>query len=96
MNNEHSLSIGLSLLWTHGKKRGLNISDIVRLLCTNTAKLAGLDDRKGAIEVGKDADFVVWDPTKEWTVEVEGLHHKNKVSSILYIAIGEYYGRFPP
>jgi len=35
---------------------------IAKVLCSNPAKMLKIDDRKGAIEKGKDADFVIWDP----------------------------------
>ena len=36
-------------------------------LCVNPAKAVGIDDRKGSIKIGKDADFVIWDPYKTTT-----------------------------
>ncbi|KAJ2892333.1 Allantoinase, partial [Coemansia aciculifera] len=53
-----SVGIGLPLLWTEGKRRGLSLQDVVRLVCEKTARHAGLSDRKGRIAVGLDADFV--------------------------------------
>jgi len=45
-----------------------------------TAQLVSLGDVKGTIEVGKHADFVVWDPEAHWIVESSGLQMKNKIS----------------
>ena len=61
------LGLGLSLLWTEGRKRGVTFSKIVEWLSKNPARHAGLS-RKGGIEIGKDADFVVFDPHAEYTV----------------------------
>ena len=44
------------------------VRKVVRWLCEGTAKHAGLDSVKGKIQVGFDADFVVWDPEREFTV----------------------------
>ena len=55
-------------MWTNAVKHGMVISDLVRLLCENPAKLADLQHRKGAIKAGFDADFVIWDPKATFTV----------------------------
>ena len=61
------LGLGLSLLWTEGQKRGVTFSKIVQWLSKNPARHAGLTS-KGGIEVGKDADFVIFDPDAKYTV----------------------------
>ena len=63
-----TLGLGLSLLWTEANKRGVSIAQIVRWTSQNTAKHAGLNGSKGQLEVGYDADFVVWDPDAEHKV----------------------------
>ncbi|OEV04963.1 N-acetylglucosamine-6-phosphate deacetylase [Streptomyces oceani] len=40
---------------------GLSVPDTVRALCGNPARLLGVADRVGSLEVGKDADLVVLD-----------------------------------
>jgi allantoinase len=40
--------------------------------------LVKLDAKKGSIEVGKDADFVVWCPEEEFVVEEDALFIQNK------------------
>jgi allantoinase len=61
------LGLGLSLLWTElGSKLG--IGRVVELLGSCQAKQVGIDDRKGALIVGLDADFVIFDPTAEFEV----------------------------
>ena len=61
------LGLGLSLLWTEGRKRGVALSKIAEWLSKTPARHAGLS-AKGTIEVGKDADLVVFDPEAEFTV----------------------------
>ncbi len=45
----------------------------VELCSTNPAKIFGCAD-KGAIEVGKDADIVIYDKDKDFTISVNNMH----------------------
>ena len=63
-----TLGLGLSLVWTEGRKRGVTVKEIFKWVCEGTARHAGLEGRKGAIRVGMDADLVVWDPEREFEV----------------------------
>jgi len=38
-----------------------SVSDAVKMMTVNPAKMMGIYDKKGSIEVGKDADIVIWD-----------------------------------
>ncbi len=40
---------------------GISIKDAVRMATLNPAKAIGIDNRKGSIEIGKDADLIVFD-----------------------------------
>ncbi|KAM5541854.1 hypothetical protein V8D89_004583 [Ganoderma adspersum] len=75
-----TLGLGLSLLWTEARKRGVGIGRVVDWLCVRTARHAGLEGRKGKIQVGYDADLVVWDPDAETKVTKESLNFKNKLT----------------
>lgn len=44
---------------------GLSWSDIAKLTSLNPARILGIDQRKGSLEVGKDADLVVMKPDGE-------------------------------
>ncbi len=77
-----SLQFGLPVVWTEARARGVAITDLARWMSESPAKLAGLE-RKGAIEVGRDADFVVWRPEASFTVDNECNLHKNKVTPYL-------------
>ena len=55
-------------------------SRVAALLASNPAKLVGLDDRKGAIQPGRDADLVVFDPQAVVVVQGEQLYHRHKAT----------------
>jgi dihydropyrimidinase len=52
----------------------IRIERMVEVLSTTPARLFGLG-RKGAIEVGRDADLVLFDPTARRTIRAADLHH---------------------
>jgi dihydropyrimidinase len=65
----------LPVVYGLGVARGrLTVERMVDLLSTTPARLFGLE-RKGAIEVGRDADLVLFDPAARRTVRAEALHH---------------------
>jgi allantoinase len=53
---------------------------VARWLCANPSKQVSLDSRKGTIAAGYDADLVIWDPSQEFTVTAERLHHRHKIT----------------
>ena len=65
----------LSVVYSEGVARGrITIERMVDLLSTTPARLFGLG-AKGAIEVGRDADIVLFDPTERRTIQAAELHH---------------------
>jgi dihydropyrimidinase len=59
----------MPLLFSEGVRRGrISVEQFVALTATNAAQIFGLYPRKGALEVGSDADVVVWDPDAERTL----------------------------
>jgi dihydropyrimidinase len=65
----------LALVYSEGVARGrLTVERMVDVLATTPAARFGLA-RKGAIEVGRDADFVVFDPEARRTLRAADLHH---------------------
>ncbi|THU40620.1 allantoinase AllB [Niastella caeni] len=78
-----SLQLALPILWTAARKRNIPAIDMAKWLCEKPAALPGLHKSKGKIAKGFDADFVVWDPNKKFTVTAEQLHHKHKMTPYL-------------
>ena len=78
-----TMGLALPVLWTAMHERRIGIEKLARWMGSAPAKLAGFSNRKGAIEVGADADFVVFDPDAEWTVMSEDLRFRHKVSPYL-------------
>ena len=65
----------LSIAYSEGVARGrLSVERIADVLATTPARLFGLT-RKGAIEVGRDADLVLFDPLARRTLRAADLHH---------------------
>ena len=75
-----SLQLRLQATWTAARDRGIDIERLSDWLALEPALLAGLGDRKGSIEVGKDADFVVFDPDGALLVIGEDLEHRHPIT----------------
>jgi len=68
------------VVWTEAKARGHGLLDIVRWMCTATARLAGLSGRKGVIAVGADADLCVFADDEQVTIDAATLRHRHPVT----------------
>ncbi len=65
----------LAVVYNEGVVRGrITIERMVDILSTTPARLFGLN-AKGAIEVGRDADLVLFDPAERRTIRAGELHH---------------------
>ena len=69
----------MSSVWTEARRRGYSLEQVVEWLSTRPARVTGLDDRKGAIAEGHDADLVFFRPdvAVEWP---QVLHHRHKLT----------------
>ena len=65
----------LPLTYDGGVNRGrISVVRLVQVLCENPARIFGLYPKKGTIAVGSDADLVVFDPTREFTIRTDNQH----------------------
>ncbi|MEV7648263.1 allantoinase AllB [Arthrobacter sp. NPDC089319] len=74
-----SLQLGLPLVWTEARQRGVALERVVDWMSARPAAIAGLG-RKGRIELGADADFAVFADAETFVVDAAALKHKNPVS----------------
>lgn len=78
-----SIQFALPVLWTAAKERNCTFSDIANWLCERPAKLIGLQNSKGKIAKGFDADIIIVNDKKSFVVSAEMIHHKHKETPYL-------------
>lgn len=72
---ETSLGIGIKYLVKEGV---LSMSELIEKMSLNPSRVLGIS--KGTLSTGRSADIVIFDPEKEWTVDVNEFHSKSKNS----------------
>ena len=67
----------MSVLWHHGVGTGrLTPSEFVAVTSANCAKIFNIYPQKGSLNIGADADVVVWDPQGTRVISA-ATHHQN-------------------
>lgn len=74
------LQLGLPVVWSNASARGYSLERLVQWMCESTARLAGLQNTKGRLAAGFDADLTFFEPDATFTVDAQKLQHKNKVT----------------
>jgi allantoinase len=77
------LQLALPVIWTEASARGFDLAQVAKWMCEGPARLAGIQNRKGRLAVGYDADLCVFDPAESWQVTRDSLKHKHKLSPYL-------------
>ncbi len=78
----------LSVVYAEGVAKGrISVERMVDLLATTPARLFGLPT-KGAIQVGRDADLVLFDPGAIRTLHQADLHHTSDFTPYEGLAVG--------
>ena len=76
-NGVPSVEERVKILYTYGVRKGrLDLHQFVDVASTQAAKIFGLFPKKGTIQVGSDADLVIYDPEYRGTISAE-THHMN-------------------
>jgi dihydroorotase len=70
----------MPLMLTEVNRGRMTISDYVRWACLNPAKAWGFFPHKGVIQPGADADIVLVDAQREWSIDQSQLYSKSKIS----------------
>ncbi|TFC59232.1 allantoinase AllB [Cryobacterium sp. TMB1-7] len=73
------LQLSLPAVWTAARARGLTLEQVLHWMSRATADFVGLPS--GRIRVGAAADLVAFAPEEVFTVDVDTLRHKNRVSA---------------
>lgn len=71
----------LHLMYEGVREKKISLNRFVEITATAPAKIFGLYPKKGTIAVGCDADIVVWDPEKRFTLNHKNLHMRADYSS---------------
>jgi dihydroorotase-like cyclic amidohydrolase len=75
------MAASLALLVSEGVLKGrLSWPQLGRMIASSAARYYGIYPRKGVLQVGSDADFVIIDPTEEWTLTPKSLNYSSDFS----------------
>lgn len=75
-NGINGIEDRLSIVWNNGVCAGLlSRSDFVRVTSTQASQIFNMYPQKGVIQVGSDADVVIWDGDSSRTVSRHTHHH---------------------
>ncbi|WP_344089224.1 amidohydrolase family protein, partial [Luedemannella helvata] len=74
-----SLQVGLPVVWTEARRRGIPIERVVGWMASAPARMAGVEG-KGQIAVGAAADLAVVAPDAEFAVDAARVEHRHPIT----------------
>lgn len=74
-----SLQLGLALIWTEARRRGIQLQQVIEWMSSRPADLARLTT-KGKLALGYDADLSIFAPDESFVVDPVKLQHKNPIT----------------
>ncbi|MCH6468999.1 allantoinase AllB [Sinomonas terrae] len=74
-----SLQLGLPIIWTEARRRGIPLERVVEWMGHKPAELARLQ-RKGTLAPGYDADLAIFAADEAFVVDADKLYHKNHIT----------------
>ncbi|WP_138444432.1 allantoinase AllB [Sinomonas susongensis] len=74
-----SLQLGLPIIWTEARRRGIPLDRVVEWMGRKPAELARLQ-RKGTLAPGYDADLAIFAADEAFVVDADKLYHKNHIT----------------
>ena len=90
-----SLQFLLPLVWTEAKNNDIGLEQVSSLLSGRVAKFLGLDNFKGKLAPGYDADIIVWDPDEKFQITKEEIFHRHKETPYLgREVLGKIHGTY--
>jgi dihydropyrimidinase len=76
-NGLPGMEFRVPVLFSEGVQKGrISINRMVAVTSTNVAKIFGLYPKKGAIQIGSDADLVILDPKAEKRITIDNCPYK--------------------
>ena len=74
-----SVQLGLSLVWTEARRRGISLEQVVSWMASKPADRVRLRS-KGRLALGYDADLAIFGADDAYVVDAAKLHHKNPLT----------------
>ena len=75
-----SLELGMSVVWSEARKRGVPFEHVAQWMSHAPARLAGLQRSKGRLAPGLQADFALVDPNEYFAVDPKLLKQRHPIT----------------